>query len=621
VNLRTKVTTGAAAMILFVAITQIGTSLYSESQLQNMFAEATIDGKTTLWKKIIAGQLELMIPGTSALARDRATRNALRDKDVAALTESATTSFNLLSASNVITRMQLVSLDGDVLFSAPAKFNGKTNKIIVSSAINSGKIERGIARDDDGKLVTVVAFPMFIRGKSIGVGVFSRNLDEAIADFKANDNSEIIIVNDNGNTEYTTKNELFEKLNVTLPQLGKTSLQVAAMDNTTNSVSVIPITDSSGQPVAHFISAKDYTESFSNLNKAHFASYSLAAILLIVAIAGLFFYMKYLLKPLDKVVDNLQAIAEGDLTQDITVTSNDEVGVLQKAMQTTSTNLRDVLQMINGMTSNLEQSAHDMIAISTETRNGIHNQQGSIQQVVTAMTEMASTVEEVSRNANMAADSANNANKQAIDGQQIVDQTATSIGKLASDVDNASTVIVNVQKDSEAIGSVLDVIRGIAEQTNLLALNAAIEAARAGEQGRGFAVVADEVRTLASRTQESTSEIQGMIERLQAGSKNAVGVMETSRVCAEETVKLANKTGNSLRDITDAVSTINDMNIQIASAVDEQSAVTNDVNRNIVEINSIVDTSAEGSEKVMQSSETLNNLTLELNNLVGRFKL
>lgn len=620
-NLRTKVTTGAAAMILFVAITQIGTSLYSESQLQNMFAEATIDGKTTLWKKIIAGQLELMIPGTSALARDRATRNALRDKDVAALTESATTSFNLLSASNVITRMQLVSLDGDVLFSAPAKFNGKTNKIIVSSAINSGKIERGIARDDDGKLVTVVAFPMFIRGKSIGVGVFSRNLDEAIADFKANDNSEIIIVNDNGNTEYTTKNELFEKLNVTLPQLGKTSLQVAAMDNTTNSVSVIPITDSSGQPVAHFISAKDYTESFSNLNKAHFASYSLAAILLIVAIAGLFFYMKYLLKPLDKVVDNLQAIAEGDLTQDITVTSNDEVGVLQKAMQTTSTNLRDVLQMINGMTSNLEQSAHDMIAISTETRNGIHNQQGSIQQVVTAMTEMASTVEEVSRNANMAADSANNANKQAIDGQQIVDQTATSIGKLASDVDNASTVIVNVQKDSEAIGSVLDVIRGIAEQTNLLALNAAIEAARAGEQGRGFAVVADEVRTLASRTQESTSEIQGMIERLQAGSKNAVGVMETSRVCAEETVKLANKTGNSLRDITDAVSTINDMNIQIASAVDEQSAVTNDVNRNIVEINSIVDTSAEGSEKVMQSSETLNNLTLELNNLVGRFKL
>ena len=620
-NLRTKVTTGAAAMILLVSIMQIGTALYSESQLQDMFAEATIDGKTTLWKKIIAGQLELMIPGTSALARDRATRNALRDKDVAALDESAKTSFNLLSASNVITRMQLVSLEGNVLFSAPEKFSGKTNKAIINTALESGKIERGIARDDDGKLVAVVAFPMFIRGKSIGIGVFARDLNEAIADFKANDNSEISIVNGKGDTEYTTNSELLTQLNIDLPELGKTSLQVASMDEHTNSVSIIPINDSTGKTVAHFISAKDYTESFSNLDKAHFASYSIATILLFAAIAGLFFYMKYLLKPLDNVVDNLQAIAEGDLTQEITVTSNDEIGVLQSAMQTTSSNLRDVLQMINGMAANLEQSANDMTSVSAETRNGIHNQQGSIQQVVTAMTEMASTVEEVARNANMAADSANNANQQAIEGQQVVDQTTTSIGQLASDVDNASTVIVNVQKDSEAIGSVLDVIRGIAEQTNLLALNAAIEAARAGEQGRGFAVVADEVRTLASRTQESTSEIQSMIERLQAGSKNAVNVMETSRVCAEETVTLAAKTGNSLRDITNAVSTINDMNIQIASAVEEQSAVTNDVNRNIVEINTIVDSSAEGSDKVMQSSETLNNLTVELNNLVGRFKL
>lgn len=620
-NLRTKVTAGAAAMILLVAISQIGTAIYSETQVQSMFAEATIDGKTTLWKKIISGQLELMIPGTSALARDRATRNALRDKDVITLRESAATSFNLLSASNVITRMQLLSLDGNVLYSAPNDFSGKTNKAIINKALESGKIERGIARDDDGKLVAVVAFPMFIRGQAIGIGMFARNLSEAIADFKVNDNSEIIIVNGEGNTEYTTNNELLEKLDIELPQLGETSLQVATMDERTDSVSIIPINDSTGNAVAHLISAKDYTASFANLSNAKFASYSLAAIMLLAAIAGLYFYMKYLLKPLDTVVENLQAIAEGDLTNEIAVTSNDEIGILQTAMQATASNLRDVLQMINGMAGNLEQSASDMTAVSSETRNGIHEQQSSIHQVVTAMTEMSSTVEEVARNANMAAESANSANEQAIEGQQVVDQTATAIGQLASDVDNATTVIDKVQKDSEAIGSVLDVIRGIAEQTNLLALNAAIEAARAGEQGRGFAVVADEVRTLASRTQESTQEIQGMIERLQAGSKDAVNVMEASRVRAEETVHLANKTGESLNDITNAVSTINDMNIQIASAVEEQSAVTNDVNRNIVEINTIVDSSAEGSEKVMLASETLNNLTMELNGLVGRFKL
>jgi len=608
-------------MILLVAITQIATSIYSESQLQSMFEEATIDGKTTLWKKIISSQLELMIPGTSALARDRATRNALVDKDVVTLKESAATSFNLLSASNVITRMQLVSLEGNVLFSAPENFSGKTQKAIVGAALESGKIERGIARDDDGKLVAVVAFPMFKRGQPIGIGVFARNLNEAIADFKTNDNSEIIIVNADGNAEYSTNSGLLGKLNIDLPTLGETSLQVAEMDERTDSVAIIPINDSTGKSVAYMISAKDYTASFANLNNSHTTAYSLVTIIILAAMAGLFLYMKYLLKPLDIVVHNLNGIAEGDLTEEILITSTDELGTLQQAMKTTSSNLRDVLQMINGMAVNLEESANDMTAVSAETRNGIHDQQGSIQQVVTAMTEMSSTVEEVARNANMAADSANNANNQAIEGQQIVDQTANSIGQLASDVENASSVITKVQQDSEAIGSVLDVIRGIAEQTNLLALNAAIEAARAGEQGRGFAVVADEVRTLASRTQESTSEIQSMIERLQSGSKDAVNVMEASRVCADETVTLANKTGSSLRDITNAVSTINDMNIQIASAVEEQSAVTNDVNRNIVEINTIVNTSAEGSERVMQSSETLNNLTIELNSLVGRFKL
>ena len=620
-NLRTKVTAGAAAMILLVSITLIGTSIYSESQVQNMFEEATIDGKSTLWKKIISGQLELMIPGTSALARDRATRNALIDKDVTALKESATTTYNLLSASNVITRMQLVTLDGNVLFSAPNNFSGKTNKAIIGKTLTSGKIERGIARDDDGKLVAVVAFPMFKRGKPVGIGVFSRNLNEAVADFKTNDNSKIIIVNNNGNTEYTTDEALLEKLGIELPELGKTSLQVASLNESTESVAIIPINDSTGKAVAHLVSAKDYTESFANLNNAKFASYLLATVMLLCAMAGLYLYMKFLLKPLDKVVDNLQTIAEGDLSQEISVTSNDEIGVLQKAMQATTSNLRDVLQMINGMAANLEQSANDMTSISTETRNGIHEQQSSIHQVVTAMTEMSSTVEEVARNANMAADSANSANEQAIEGQNVVDQTTASISQLASDVNNAGNVIGDVQKDSDAIGTVLDVIRGIAEQTNLLALNAAIEAARAGEQGRGFAVVADEVRTLASRTQESTQEIQSMIERLQAGSKNAVEVMESSRVRAEETVELANRTGSSLNDITAAVRTINDMNIQIASAVEEQSSVTNDVNRNIVEINTIVDSSAEGSEKVMQSSETLNNLTIELNGLVSRFKL
>jgi len=620
-QLRTKVTVSAVAMILLVAITLIITAQTSEGHVEDMFKEATIDGKTTLWKKIIAGQMELMIPGTSALARDRATRKALKNRDPVAIKEGADTSFNLLSASNVITRMQLLGLDGAVLYSAPAKYSNLMDNSLVSDAIETGKIARGIVRDGDGKLVVSIAFPMFTRGKTIGVGVFSRDLQAALDDFKINDNSELIIVDDKGNTEYSTNDQLLSKLNLQIPELGKSSVQVAEFENSIDSVAIIPVLTADDKAAAHLISAKDYTQSFRSLNKVHFIAFSLTAIIILAAMASMFLYMKFLMRPLSAVANDLQKIAEGDLTANIEVKSKDEIGVLQGAMQTTISNLRDVLQMINSMAEHLGQSANNMQAVTATTQQGIQQQQSEIQQVVTAMTEMSSTANEVARNAGAAADSAHKAQQEVETGNSIVEVAVSSINQLADEVANAGGVITEVQKDSDAIGSILDVIRGIAEQTNLLALNAAIEAARAGEQGRGFAVVADEVRTLASRTQDSTAEIQTMIERLQAGSKNAVEVMESSGSRAQDSVAEANKTGTSLQEINQSVSEINDMNIQIASAANEQSQVAEEINKNIVEINRIADMSADGAVEILDASNNLNNLTVELNDVLSRFRL
>jgi len=620
-SLRAKVTIGAIIVTLLVSLTQIGTSLFSQQQAGKMFESATIDGKAALWKNIVNSQMEKMLPGTSALARDRTTRNALRNNDVAALKEGATTTFNLLSASNVISRMQLADLKGDVLFSAPNNFTGRTKKTIISQSLEQGKIVRGIERDDDGKLLVVVAFPLTVRGQPIGVGIFSRELQDAIESFKKTDVAELRIVGASGKTEYSTLKSNSETLNSELPILGSHSLQRLEADGKIYAVTTLPITNNKGKALAHLVSSEDYTETYSALTNTNITAYGLTVVILLFAISGLYLYMRRMLMPLADVVINLKNIAAGNLTSDIEVTSNDEIGELQGAMQQTTLELREMIELVNIVSTNLDTSSDEMVEISQTTQTSLQSQQSSIEQVATAMNEMTATVLEVANSANNAADSAKNADNEVNTGQSVVNNTIGSIEQLVNEVENANIVINEVREDSDAIGTILDVIRGVAEQTNLLALNAAIEAARAGEQGRGFAVVADEVRTLASRTQESTNEIQTMIEKLQTGIQNAVSTMEQSRERASQTVTQAGSAGDSLQTITNSVGTINEMNTQIASAAEEQTVVADEINRSIVDISVISDQNAQGANKILDSSKNLHRLTAELNSVVNRFQI
>ena len=237
------------------------------------------------------------------------------------------------------------------------------------------------------------------------------------------------------------------------------------------------------------------------------------------------------------------------------------------------------------------------------------------------MNEMTATVQEVASHAAHAAEAATSARDEAQGGQRVVSANIDAIQRLADEVMQTAELINRLAEDSNAIGTVLDVIRGIAEQTNLLALNAAIEAARAGEQGRGFAVVADEVRTLAQRTQESTSEIQDMIERLQAGARNAVEAMEKGRAGAESSVRQAVTAGESLQAINQAVAAISDMNLQIATAAEEQSAVAEEINRNITTINMVADETAVGAEQTAEASQELARLAMNLQRIVSQFRV
>lgn len=620
-TIRMRVSLVAIVATLLVTAFLLVAGQISQGHVEKRFEQATITGKTLLWKKIIDSQLDHMVTGTSSLNRDRATRKALKAKDTVALADSAQTTYNLLSASNVLSRLQLTDLDGKVLFSAPTRFSGVTQKNLVTAALNEGKIKQGIERDDDGKLLAIVTFPIYTRGKAIGVGVFARNLDAAIADFKKNDKSDLTIINGEGQLEYTTNETLYQQTKTILPGLGANQLSVAKLDGRVFSVATMPVEDFAGNPVAYMVSIKDYSESYAAQRKANVISYVSIFAVLVIALSAVYWFMARTLNPLRDVVSNLQDIAKGNLTTRIKVTSNDEIGQLQSAMQDTSTKLSGMISHINDMTTELTNSAEEMRKTTDESCEAVQRQQKELDQVSIAMNEMSITVGEVAQNANNAAEAARSADHEAQLGREVVANTISGINELANEVAHTTDVIHQVKESSTSIGSILDVIRGIADQTNLLALNAAIEAARAGEQGRGFAVVADEVRNLASKTQHSTQEIQDMIERLQSGAEEAVNVMEASGGKAQSVVEQAEKAGDSLNTITEAVSSINDINVQIASASDEQSAVAEEINRNVSNISQVAELSAQNLLQSATASTELNRLSIDLKDLVDQFRV
>ncbi|MDH5184147.1 MAG: methyl-accepting chemotaxis protein, partial [Gammaproteobacteria bacterium] len=310
----------------------------------------------------------------------------------------------------------------------------------------------------------------------------------------------------------------------------------------------------------------------------------------------------------------------GDLTQRLPVVGKDEVAQLADSFNRFAAKVQNMVGMVAGSTSQIATAAEQMSAITSQSDQLMQRQKSETDMVVTAINEMAVTIREVAQNAESAAASAVQADEQSRNGQMVVMSTMESINSLATEVEHASGVIQKLEKDSQSIGSVLDVIKDVADQTNLLALNAAIEAARAGEQGRGFAVVADEVRTLASRTQESTEEISKIIQGFQTAAREAVTVMQDGRNKAESSVEQAAQAGESLNAITEAVTSINDMNQQIATASEEQSVVAEEVNRNIVSINSVAEEATEGSRQSAHSSAELARLASDLQSQVNLFK-
>ncbi|MDI9244176.1 methyl-accepting chemotaxis protein [Marinobacter sp. CHS3-4] len=346
-------------------------------------------------------------------------------------------------------------------------------------------------------------------------------------------------------------------------------------------------------------------------------------ILVIILVAAINMLLRSLVtKPIRQVTEALNDIAkgEGDLTKRLSARRKDEIGELANNFNQFVEKIQILVRKVISSVEDITNAIEGMQKLAARTSSGVNNQRAETDQVATAMNEMSSAAQEVTESANNAADAAQRADDRGKEAQAIVNRAIDAIRNLASEIDSGAGVINELEKDVGEITSVLDVIRGIAEQTNLLALNAAIEAARAGEAGRGFAVVADEVRTLASRTQSSTEEIHNMIERLQQGTHRAVTTMETSKSNGETTVTQANEAEVALTEVATALNTINEMNTQIASAAEEQTAVTADINQSLGRIVEIAEEAAHDTAETETASERLQQMANELQDQVSHFK-
>ncbi|WP_449284891.1 methyl-accepting chemotaxis protein [Marinobacter sp. PE14] len=346
-----------------------------------------------------------------------------------------------------------------------------------------------------------------------------------------------------------------------------------------------------------------------------------AAILISIGLFAVF--LKMIIGSIAALRDQLDNIAqgEGDLTQRIPVEMDDDLGKLAKSFNLVLENLQSMIGSIQQLTRELGTGATDLARAAKDNNDGVTRQTDSISMVATAINEMQSAIEEVAGNASRAAEITRDAEEKGKNGARIIRNSSEQVHRLAAQISKAVEVIRKLSDDSDNITSVLDVIRGIAEQTNLLALNAAIEAARAGEQGRGFAVVADEVRTLAQRTGQSTEDIQKMITTLQAGVADIVSVMETGSKEASETEKLATDAESELKAILEAMANIADVNTSVASATEEQTQVVDEINRSITEINDLATESASRSRDIDGISESLEGYARELESQTGRFRV
>lgn len=618
--LRTRIFLISTLSIILVTITIIGASFFVLKESEQRFESTKIDGYALLWKLILNNQMMNMEANSNALARDRKTRKAIGKGDVLTITQGITTSYNLLKSGGVLSSIEVTDTNGRVLASAPSSSNVNNTDVLAKQALSKGKVVHGLTVNNQRIPTIAISFPMYQRGKSIGAVIYRKNLNDAKEELKKNSGAEVYILDGKSNLMYSTNDKLYSQLDLTLPALGIEQVIKISVNDITYSIDIQPINDISENAAAHLVTVNDFTESYNRQSHLTNLSLLLSFTMIFLLLGLLFWYMNNSFKKLQMVIDLVKNVATGNLkVKSEQVVINDETGQITSAMQTMIDSISNIVVDINNASNQLNGTSVNLSQIATKTDQITQQQLCQTEKIELAINELEFTSMDVANNTSEAANAANEANIEASVTIELSNQLNTVILNQREEFNKAAFSLNNLKNDTNKINDIINVINGIAEQTNLLALNAAIEAARAGEQGRGFAVVADEVRTLATRTSESTKEIDSMIHNFSSEVRSAVDTMNTALEEANKTENILEKTTQSLSNIARLILAIDTIMLKITKASKDQMLVTDDVNKNIINIKNIANEVADGSKQNNQAIIDLKEQANQLQGLVEKF--